>query len=177
MVELLSGPWGPLLVFLFRIVDVSLSTMRILLVVRGKRLVGPLLGFVEVLIWVMVVGVVIRNLGSPWHLIAYAAGFSTGTAVGMWIEGKLALGVSSLEIVCREGGRVVAEGLRGLGFGVTELVGRGRAGDVSLIKTVVRRRHVPRVLEVVETSDPDAFVAVQEDIVLRRGWLHGSRRR
>lgn len=67
--------------------------------------------------------------------------------------------------------------LRDLGFGVTEIMGRGRGGDVSLLKSVVRRRHVAKVMDTVETADPDAFVAVQEDIVLRRGWLQRSRRR
>lgn len=177
MVELLSGPWGPLLIFALRIVDVSLSTLRILLVVRGKRLAGPLIGFGEVVLWIVVVGAVIRNLGSPWHVVGYAAGFATGTAVGMWIEGRLALGLASLEIICRDGGGLVAAELRSLGYGVTELEGKGREGTVTLLFTVVRRRHVPTVVRTVEVADPDAFVAVQEDIVLRRGWLHGARRR
>lgn len=177
MVELLSGPWGPLLVFFLKIGDVSLATVRILAVVRGSRLAGPAIGFVEILIWVVVVGAVIRNLGSPLHVVGYAAGFTAGTAVGMWIESKLALGVSTIQVVSREPTSELARRLRELGFGVTKLEGQGREGSVEILYTVVRRRHVPRVLRRVEEDDPDAFVAIQDDTVVRRGWLYGARRR
>ena len=89
MVELLSGPWGPLLIFLFRIVDVSLGTLRMLLAVRGRRVLPPLIGFVEVSIWVLAAGSVVQNLASPLHVVGYAGGFAAGTAVGCgWRPGS-----------------------------------------------------------------------------------------
>lgn len=177
MVEILSGPWGPLLIFGLRIVDVSLMTIRVLMVVRGKRAMAALLSFFEVLIWVLAAGAVIRNLASPWHAVGYAGGFAAGTAVGMWIESLLALGVCSVRAFSREtGGGLVAE-LRGKGFGVTEQIGSGREGPVDILHAVVRRRDVRHVLEVIDRHDPDAFVTIQNDAVVHRGWLLEARRR
>lgn len=177
MVELLSGPWGPLLIFFLRMVDVTMATMRIILVVRGARVLGPLLGFVEILIWVVTVGAVVRNLGNPPHILGYAAGFSAGTAVGLWVEGKLALGFSTVEVVSRQSASGLAVALRALGFGVTELMGEGREGPVRILYSVVRRRKIPALIRTVEEQDPDAFVTVHGDMVVRRGWLHGARRK
>lgn len=177
MVELLSGPWGPVLIFLLRLADVSLATLRIMLVIRGARLLAPLLGFVEILIWVVAVGAVVRNLGSPLHVAGYAAGFGAGTAVGMWLEGKLALGFSTVQVISRGDEPPLAQELRAGGFGVTKVGGEGREGPVEILYSVVRRRQIPRVIQLVEERDPDAFVTVQGDTVVRRGWLAGLRRR
>lgn len=117
MVELLAGPWGPLLIFLIRIVDVSLSTFRMLLVVRGSRVVAPLIGFFDILLWLLAAGAAIRNLSSPAHVLGYAAGFAAGTAVGMWLEGKLALGICTVRAISREPQRALATELRERGHG------------------------------------------------------------
>lgn len=177
MMDLMSGPWGPALIFLLRIGDVSIATMRVILMVRGSRLLAPLLGFFEILLWIVAAGAAIRNLSSPWHVIGYAAGFAGGTAVGMWLESLLALGVCSVRAISRGSQRELGEDLRRRGFGVTELSGRGREGPVELLYAVVRRREVPEVLESIEVLDPDAFVTVQNDAVVHRGWLYQARRK
>jgi uncharacterized protein YebE (UPF0316 family) len=92
--QLFGGPWGPLVIFLLRIVDVSLATVRMLLSVRGQKLLVPLIGFFEVLIWLFAAGNAIRHLSSPYHVIGYAGGFAAGTAVGLWVEEKLAFGLA-----------------------------------------------------------------------------------
>lgn len=176
MLELLAGPWGPLLIFGLRIVDVSMGTTRFLLVTRGARLPASLLGFFEILIWITAAGAAVRNLGSPWHVVGYAGGFATGTAVGMWLEEKLALGTATVQAFCREPHPDVSDILREMGFGVTEVEGEGLEGTVDIVSTVVRRRQVPRVIQAVEAADPDAFIAVYEAQV-RRGWLGGARRK
>jgi uncharacterized protein YebE (UPF0316 family) len=174
--ELFAGPWGPLLIFGLRIVDVSLSTLRILLSVRGHRFAVPFIGFIEVLIWIFAVGNAIRNLTSPWHVLGYAAGFATGSTVGLWIEGKLAIGLATMRIISRNTGVELAEALRALGCGVTEFLGQGREGRVELLFTVVPRRRIEDVLSEVERWDPDAFVTVEEPREIRRGWLHSTPR-
>lgn len=177
MVELLSGPWGPLVIFLLRICDVSMATMRMLLIVRGSRRLAPFLSFFEILLWVIAVGVVVRNLTSPLHVLSYAGGFAAGTAVGMWLEGKLALGICTVRAILRQPAEELATTLRSSGFGVTELTGEGREGPVEILYTVVRRRHVPAVLGTIDAQAPDAFVTVQNDATVRRGWIQGMRRR
>ncbi len=176
MVELLAGPWGPLLIFGLRICDVSLATVRMVLSVRGERVLPPIIGFVEILIWILAVGSAVRNLNDPWHVIGYAAGFSAGTGVGLWVERKLALGLSSMQVVTRIAGRELAAALRHEGFGVTRWVGEGRDGSVDVLMSSLRRRAVPRAMQVVDRIAPDAFVSIQDDRLLRRGWLMSRKR-
>ena len=169
--ELFSGPFGPLLIFTLRIFDVSLATSRLLLSVRGDRVVVPIIGFFESLIWLTAVGAAVQSLSSPIHLLAYAGGFATGNVVGLWVEEKMALGLSTVRIISRHGGVELAEALRESGFGVTEFAGHGREGMVEVVYTACRRRQVPKVLEQVALWDPDAFVTVESPKEIRRGWM------
>ncbi|MDX1567618.1 MAG: DUF5698 domain-containing protein [Longimicrobiales bacterium] len=176
MIELLAGPVGPILIFLLRVVDVSMGTVRFLMVTRGTHFWPSVLGFVEVLLWITAAGAAIQNLSSPLHVVGYAAGFGAGTWVGMWIEGKLALGTSTVQAFCRGGDRGIAPALRSLGLGVTQMEGEGLEGPVDVVSTVVRRSSVPRVIETIETQDPDAFITVY-DTRARGGWFPGGGRK
>jgi uncharacterized protein YebE (UPF0316 family) len=176
MESLFAGPWGPLVIFGLRVVDVSMSTMRILLAVRGHRLIVPFIGFFEVLIWVVAVGNAIRFLDSPLHLLGYAAGFATGSLVGLLIEERLAIGHAIVRIVSRHAGVELADALRALGFGVTEFAGQGRDGPVEVSYTVCQRREIPRVIAEVERWDRQAFITVEEPRDIRWGWISSSRR-
>lgn len=173
---LFAGPWGPLIIFFLRIFDVSLSTMRILLSIRNQRVMVPIIGFFEVLIWIFAVGSAIRNLESIWHVLGYAGGFAMGNVVGLWIEGKLAIGLATMRIISRAGGVELAEALRDRGYGVTEFFGQGREGRVEIVYTAVARREIPRVLDEVSRWDPDAFITVEEPREVRRGWMQSTPR-
>lgn len=175
--ELIASTWGPLLIFLLRIVDVSLATIRMLLAVRGVKYVAPVIGFFEVMIWIVAVGSAIQHLDSPLHLIGYAAGFATGTLVGMMIEEKMAFGMATVRIVSKHGGVELAEALRDRGFGVTEFAGQGREGRVEVVYVVLRRRDLPQVFAEVGTWDADAFVTVEQPRSIHRGWLLDKRRK
>jgi uncharacterized protein YebE (UPF0316 family) len=177
MEQLLAGPIGPLLIFLLRIVDVSLATLRLISAVRGRKLLAASVGFVEILVWIVVVGTVVRNLNSPLLVLAYAGGFAAGTWVGMTIEEKLALGLAEVRVVSRAAGVEIAEALREAGFGVTELLGQGREGRVEIVYTLVRRSSLKEVSRVVESWDPEAFVRVEEPRSIQRGWLLSRRRK
>ena len=174
---LFAGPWGPILIFCLRIVDVSLATVRVLLAVRNHRLIVPVLGFFEVTVWIVAVGSAIRNLESAWHVLGYASGFAAGNFVGLWIEEKLAFGLATVRIISMYGGVEMAEALRDRGFGVTEFSGQGREGPVEVVYTVLRRRQVPEVLAEVQRWDPQAFVTVEEPRQVRSGWQPARRRR
>jgi uncharacterized protein YebE (UPF0316 family) len=168
MIELLGGPWGPLVIFLLRIVDVSMATIRVTLIVRGARWAAPAIGFFEILIWVVAVGAAIRNLSSPLHVIAYAAGYAGGTAVGMWVESRLALGWGVVRTFTRGEQGQLATALRDEGYAVTEQPGLGKSGPVAVLYTVVRRRMIPNVLAIITRIDPQAFVTIQADATVLR---------
>lgn len=177
MDALFASAWGPLLIFSLRIVDVSLATLRMLLSVRGLKVVAPIIGFFEVLVWIFAVGNAIKHLESPLHLLGYAAGFSSGTLVGLWIEEKMALGMATVRVMSLHGGVEIAEALRERGFGVTEFAGHGREGTVEMVYAVMRRRDLPAVYREVNVWDPNAFVTVEEPRNIQRGWMFGKRRK
>ena len=174
---LLASAWGPLLIFGLRIVDVSLATVRMLLAVRGVKLVAPVIGFFEVLVWIFAVGTAIQHIDSPLHLMGYAGGFAAGTLVGLLIEEKMALGMATVRVLSRHGGVELAEALRDRGFGVTEFGGQGREGRVEMVYAVLRRRDLKAVFDEVRTWDPEAFVTVEEPRAIHRGWLLQGRRK
>jgi uncharacterized protein YebE (UPF0316 family) len=177
MDDLFGGPFGPLLIFGLRIIDVSLATLRMLMIMRGRKMLAPMIGSVEVLVWIFAVGNAIRYLESPLHLIGYAGGFATGNFVGIKVEEKLALGMATVRIFSRHGGVEIAEALREHGFGVTEFAGQGREGTVEMIYVVVRRRDLPLVYEQVQIWDADSFVTVEEPRAIQRGWMFEKRRK
>jgi uncharacterized protein YebE (UPF0316 family) len=174
--SLFAGPYGPLVIFGLRIIDVSLSTVRILLAVRGHKMVVPFIGFFEVLIWVFAAGNAIRYLDSGWHVLGYAAGFSTGSVVGLTIEERLAIGYATIRVVSRRVGVELADALRDVGFGVTEFAARGRDGPVEVIYSVCMRRDIPRVIAEVERWDAQAFITVEEPRDIRWGWMQSTPR-
>lgn len=170
--DYLAGPWGPLIIFTMRIGDVSLSTMRLLVMTRGERTRAAVLGFVEVLIWVTAAGAAIQNLTSPLHVLGYAGGFATGNWVGIWLEERFPVGMATVQVYSRQVGTGVADALRRMNLGVTAVVGQGLEGPVDIVSTIVLRKLVPGVIQTIEALDPDAFITVY-DARVRRRWMRG----
>lgn len=165
MDTLFAAPIGALLIFLLRVVDVSMATVRLIHIVRGRRLVAAVIGFVEVLIWLFAVGHALQHLDSLLHIVGYAGGFGAGTYVGIWLEGHFGLGTSVVRAVSPAAESTdlgLGNQLRGAGYAVTEVEGRGRDGPVVIFNTVVPRREVAGVLKLIRQTDPDAFVTVEE---------------
>ena len=154
----------PLLIFFARAADVTVGTLRIVLISRGRRFLAPFLGFFELMIWLLAIGQVFKNLDdSPLlYYVAYAAGFSLGNYVGMRIEEKIAIGLEILRVITRRPATELLNELRQRGLGVTEVPGRGATGPVSILFMVLRRRDLTDVLEVVNRHHPRAFYSVED---------------
>ncbi len=165
----------PFLVFLARIVDVSLGTLRTVLIARGVRWLAPLIGFVEVLIWITVVAQIVRQVGHWGTYIAYAAGFACGTWVGMLIEERIALGTALVRVIPQIDADALAARLRSEGFGVTAVNAQGMQGPVQVLFTVVRRGDLRRVLDLVRSYNSRAFVTVEDVRDIRQGYLRVHR--
>jgi uncharacterized protein YebE (UPF0316 family) len=152
----------PLAIFLARVMDVSLGTMRIIFTARGKYLVAPLLGFVEVFIWIVAVSQLVRNIHNLVSYLAYAAGFAAGTFIGLQIERRLAIGKLMLHIIVQSGGEELAFKLHESNYGVTTLDAQGSAGAVKLIYTIINRRDLKDVESIIHEVNPKAFISVEE---------------
>jgi uncharacterized protein YebE (UPF0316 family) len=152
----------PLIVFLARLLDVTLGTVRIIFVARGRKYLAPLLGFAEVFIWITVVSQVVRGAQSLVAYLAYAAGFAVGNYIGMIVEERLAIGTLVIRVIVPKDGAALVERLRTEGYGATYVDGQGASGPVTLIYTVVMRKQLPHVVDLIEQVHPKAFYTVEE---------------
>ncbi|RJP19574.1 MAG: DUF2179 domain-containing protein [Candidatus Omnitrophota bacterium] len=152
----------PVLIFCARILDVSVGTLRIVFITRGMKLVAPVLGFIEVLIWVVVVSQVIKSVNSPLNYLAYASGYATGNYVGMYIESKLALGMIIIRIITRKDASNLINYLKANNYGVTNVPAIGNEGHVNLVFTIIKRKKLPEIIEKVNEFNPRAFYSVED---------------
>lgn len=172
---LLAAALGPTLIFLARVVDVSLQTFRILLIGRGLKLRAAVIGFVESLIWLAAISQVIQHLDRPAQFLAYAGGFAAGTWLGVYLEGRIALGLVAVRVITSEDARDLIDALAAEHFGVTNLAARGIQGKVRLIFTVLQRKQIERFLEIVRETHPKAFVSVSDVRSASEGYLASPR--
>lgn len=161
----------PLVIFAIRVCDMSLDTLRVLLVVRGRRAPAWVAGFLQSALWVVAVSSALSQLGNPLNLLGYAAGFATGSVVGLALKERLAIGHNHVRIISSQRGSAIAESLRRAGYAVTELAGRGKDGTVSVVTASVRRRDIEPVRREVLQADPEAFMTLSEVRPLHRGYF------
>lgn len=161
----------PLLIFCARICDVSIGTMRIIFVSKGKRNIAPFLGFFEVLIWIIVVSRVMQNLDNYINYIAYAAGFATGNFVGMLIEERLAVGVQLIRAITTSRGPVLVQLLNKGGFGATIVEGQGARDKVSLVYTIVPRNELGTAIGIINDFNPKTFYTIEDVRAINEGIL------
>ena len=152
----------PLLVFFSRVADVTLGTLRIIFISRGKRNVAPFLGFVEVFIWITVVSQIVSHAHNVLAYLAYAAGFATGSYLGMYIENRLALGTQLIQAIVQDHSEDLTNNLHSAGYGVTCVDGMGANGPVKLIYTIVFRRKLEEVLSIIHRTHPHAFLSIED---------------
>jgi len=168
--SLIPAAFVPFLILIIRSGNLSLSTLRVFTVVRGRKRAAWVLGFVQSLLYITVISGVLKNLENPWNLAAYAAGFATGNVLGIIIEGRIAPGHSLLRITSSSRGALIMETLHQTGLGATEVAGSGRDGTVSLIYCYSHRRNVRKIRELVLQRDPQAFMTLLHVRQLGGGW-------
>lgn len=161
---------GAAIIFLLRVADMTLDTMRVLVVMRGRKSIAWVLGFAQAAIFVMAISSVLNDLNNPLNIIGYAAGFATGNVVGMLIEERLAIGHILVNIVSPGHGTAIAENLRQQGYAVTEISARGKDGMVTLLNCSVLRKNVAAVRKIVNEVDPEAFITAEDVRPVRRGF-------
>jgi uncharacterized protein YebE (UPF0316 family) len=168
---LMPSAWlGAFVIFALRVCDMTLDTLRLLFVVRGRKGIAWVLGFCQSMIYVFAISSVLANLDNPINLIGYAAGFATGNVVGMMIENKLAVGHIHLQIVSPRRGVALAQSLREAGFAVTEIPARGKDGMVHVLSCDVLRKNVAKAEKIIHSVDDGAFVTSEDVRPIWRGF-------
>lgn len=161
----------PILIFFARIIDVSIGTMRIILVSKGRKLLPPILGFFEIIVWLLAIGHVMQNLTNIVCIIAYGAGFAMGNFVGVLIEEKLAVGLQIVRLITPNSLDILPMALRDEGYGATVIEAKGGKGKVNIIFSIVSRKDVSTYLLLAREIDPDIFVSVQDIRTARSGFF------
>jgi uncharacterized protein YebE (UPF0316 family) len=151
----------PLLIFVMRICDVTLDTMRIIFMTKGYRNVAPIIGFFEVLIWIVAITRIMQNLDNWVSYVAYAAGFATGNYVGMLLDEKLAIGHELIRVITKLDSDDLAGALRNAGYGVTSVKASGMQGEVEILYIIVNRRNQKSAIEIIERHSPNAFYTIE----------------
>ncbi len=152
----------PGLIFISRIADVTIGTIRIVMVSKGHKLWAPILGFFEVLIWLIAITKIIENLDNWLCYIAYGFGFAAGNYIGLLIEEKLAVGIVKIQIITRKEASQLIENLRLAGYGVTHHRAEGGSEKVSIIYSIIKRAEIKKVEDIVKTTNPKAFYSVED---------------
>lgn len=168
---MLSVVGGFLFIFLARVTDVSMGTLRMLMVVRGKRLQAASIGFFEVMIFITALSKVMSSLDNPLYLIAYASGFATGNYVGSLVEEKLAMGYLTVQIITLKDSDDFVDLLRNKGFGVTVIEGKGREGIRYIIQVIIPRKNYSQLHQLVDDWDKDAFETIFDARGTKGGFL------
>lgn len=152
----------PAMIFIARIFDVSMDTVRIIYVNRGQKYLAPLIGFFQVLIWVSVISAIMSNLTHPHLVLAYAGGYAAGNWIGMLIEEKLSVGLVAVRVITADDATNLVNRLRSEHVGVTSMAARGVSGQVRLLFSVIPRKNLDAVLAIINELNPKAFVSVQD---------------
>jgi uncharacterized protein YebE (UPF0316 family) len=152
----------PFLIFTARILDVTIGTIRIVMVAKGQKFWAPFLGFFEVLIWLLAIAKIFENLNNWVSYFGYAAGFAAGNFIGLKIEEKLAMGIVKIQVITRTNAYLLIQNLKKAGYGITHHSAKGATEDVSIIYSIVKRTQLPDVIGQIKKSNPNAFYSVED---------------
>lgn len=159
----------PFLIFLARVADVTLGTLRIVFISQGKRKLAPLMGFFEILIWLLAVGQIFNNLTNLIYYVAYAGGFAMGNYCGLIVENKLSLGLLSLHLIVQDNPENLIKTLKEKGYGLTILTAEGTKGNVKLVIMIIKRKNQFAVLEIIKQFGPNTFISIENVQAVKGG--------
>ncbi len=160
-----------LFVFFLRVTDMSLDTVRLLMVMRGRKPLAGLIGAVQAAVFILAVSAVLSGPLNVWTVTGYSLGFATGVMLGMVVEERMALGYVMLRVYSPANGPAMAGALREAGYAATEVMGRGKTGELTIVNCVVNRRDVASVRSILDRVDANAFITVDEVRPMQHGYF------
>ena len=166
---ILNSPFLPLLIFGARICDVTLGTLRIIFISKGKKTLAPFVAFFEVLIWIIVISELLSHANNFFSYVCYAGGYATGSYVGMYVEERLAIGIQLLQAYTKKPVQELILQLNQANFGATLIHGEGVNGPVTIVQTIVNRKNIAKAESIVNQFDPDVFYVLSDTKTVQRG--------
>jgi uncharacterized protein YebE (UPF0316 family) len=167
----------PLLIFFARILDVSIGTLRLIFVSKGYKFYAPILGFFEVVIWLLAIGQIMQHLDNFLCYLAYGLGFATGNYIGIYLDEKLSLGTVLIRVVPKYDTTNLINHLRDQSFGASLVDIEGMSGKLKMIFTIVKRKDLQEVMGIIQEHNPHAFVTIEDVKTAREGYFRYSRKR
>ncbi len=167
----------PLVIYFARMTDVTLGTLRIVMISKGKRKIVPIIGFFEVLLWLIAIGQIMQNLSNVMCYFAWAAGYATGTFLGLTIEQALAIGTQVIRVITNKNSDAFLEDLKKEKHGFTVIDGQGAMGPVKVIFIVAERKNVKQISEFIDRHLPGSFYSVEDIRETNQGVFNESNTR
>lgn len=167
----------PLLIAFARILDVTIGTIRLIFVSRGLKNLAPILGFMEVIIWLLAIGQIMQQLDNFMSYIGYGAGFAAGTYIGILIVEKMSIGTVVVRIIPKMDTTSLLAHLREANYGVTSMDAEGKSGPVKILFSIVKKKDLKDVLTIINTYNPNAFYTIEEVQKVNEGYFKNVQKR
>jgi uncharacterized protein YebE (UPF0316 family) len=169
-----SSIWVYLFIFLGKILEVTVSIVRIVLINRGERVKGSIIALFEMSLWLFITGTVLAGFQNDFkRVLIFAAAFAVGNYLGSWLEDKLAFGLCSVQVIATENkeSQKLVSLLRERNFAVTVLSGKGKDGDRELMVLHIKRKRIKEAVELIKTNLEQAVIVVNDTKVMHGGFI------
>ena len=174
MIEFLQSNsiWVYFIIFFGKITEVSISTIRMVLINKGEKLKGSILAFIEVLLWIYITGTVLVGFTqAPLKALIFALAYALGNYIGCWLEEKMALGLSTIEIITSEDSDRLVEMLRQNNLAVTVIDAQGKEGPRKILEIHLKRSRISATVKLINKSIANCMITVSDVKVLRGGYI------
>lgn len=161
----------PLLIFLFRIIDQSVGTLRLIFAAKGLKRLAPFFAFFESFIWLVAIGQIMKHLDNVYCYLAFAGGYAVGNFFGILLEEKLSIGNVVIRVIPKKDTTALIQHLRDLNYGVTVVPVDGMMGPTKMLFTTLRRKEAKHVIEIIKQFNPAAFYTIDEVKIVSGGYF------
>jgi len=169
-----SSIWIYIFIFFGKILEVAVSTIRLVLINRGERIKGSIIAIVEMLLWLLITGTVLTGFKEDiFRVLIFAIAFAVGNYVGSWMEDKLAFGLCSIQVIVPECdvSKELAANLRANNFAVTTIKGKGKDGDRELMFLHIKRKRTAQAVDIIKANLENAVIIINDSKIIHGGFL------
>ncbi len=169
--ELLNYVVLPVMIFLFRITDQTIGTIRLIFSAKGMKHLAPFFAFFESFIWLIAISQIMKDVGNIVSYLAFAGGFATGNYFGIILEEKLSVGNVVIRVIPKHDSTALIKFLRENHYGVTSVDVEGSMGPTKMLFTTIRRKDAKKVIEIIQQFNPQAFYTIDEVKTVSGGYF------